>query len=80
MKLTSIRIAFLAEIADANAEGRSPSKADLTRNEPHRTRANHYVMLDEMMRDGLIANEAHDMRAYRLIITDKGRRALALHS
>ena len=53
---TKARAGLLDRVRRANERDLYPSKADLTRDLPARTRANHYLMLGELEHAGLIVD------------------------
>lgn len=69
------KLALLSAIAQDNAAGLRPSKADLTRGLPTKTRAGHYSLVSDPIRAGLVENTGAG-GTYALSITDAGRAAL----
>jgi len=72
------KLDMLARIADANDAGSTPSKADMTRGLPSKTRAAHYTMIDVLIRRGLVASPTGG-QSYALTVTEAGRAELEAH-
>lgn len=74
--LSDTRKQLLSNVATLNASGHQPTKAETLWATPKETRNGHYRILDELIADGYLTNEAEPRTPYRLQITEKGRIAI----
>lgn len=65
--------ANLADIVAANDRGETPSKTDLTRRLPSRTRSGHYYRIGTLLERGLVENVSTKRNVTALRATDAGR-------
>jgi len=74
---SSTALGIIEDVAAANAASRKPSKADLCRGLPSKTRAGRYIQIDRLLGGGLLSSADSTGASYALTVTDAGRAAIA---
>lgn len=74
------KLRLLELIAERNANGDTPCKADLTRGSRTPTRQARYTMVDTLLGRGLLRNASNVPGRYQLVVTAWGHQELDRHA